>query len=456
MKRIVLGLAAALAVGALPALADQGRSDLVRASLAAGHDLIANELLVQFKPGATEDAKERAYARIGALREEVVASASRRPDAKGDLERTHYPLGLAISQAIREIEIDSAVDFAEPNWVYTHSVVANDPYFANGTLWGMYGDGSSPANQYGSQAAEAWAAGNTCNSTVPVYVGVIDEGIMFNHVDLGANIWTNSYDVVDGGDNDGNGYIDDVHGWDFVRNDNTIFDGTSDDHGTHVSGTIAAAANNGTGVAGMCWHAKLISAKFLGKQGGTTANAVKAVSYITDLKARQGLNIVATNNSWGGGGYSQALKDAIDAAGGQNILFIAAAGNDGANIDATPSYPAGYDSANIISVAAIDKNGALASWSNYGATRVDIGAPGVGIVSTLPLAQKGAIVSGYGSYSGTSMATPHVTGAAALYASRHPGASAAEIKAAIIGSAIATPSLAGKTVTGGRLNVSGF
>jgi subtilisin family serine protease len=206
----------------------------------------------------------------------------------------------------------------------------------------------------------------------------------------------------------------------------------------------------------MCWHAKLISAKFLGKQGGTTANAVKAVSYITDLKARQGLNIVATNNSWGGGGYSQALKDAIDAAGGQNILFIAAAGNDGANIDATPSYPAGYDSANIISVAAIDKNGALASWSNYGATRVDIGAPGVGIVSTLPLAQKGAIVSGYGSYSGTSMATPHVTGAAALYASRHPGASAAEIKAAIIGSAIATPSLAGKTVTGGRLNVSGF
>jgi hypothetical protein len=135
MKRIVLGLAAALAVGALPALA-QGRSDLVRASLAAGHDLIANELLVQFKPGATEDAKERAYARIGALREEVVAPASRRPDAKGDLERTHYPLGLAISQAIREIEIDSAVDFAEPNWVYTHSVVANDPYFANGTLWG--------------------------------------------------------------------------------------------------------------------------------------------------------------------------------------------------------------------------------------------------------------------------------------------------------------------------------
>jgi subtilisin family serine protease len=456
MKHIVRGFAAALVIAASPALADQGRSDLVRASLGAGRDFIANELLVQFKPGVSEDAKDRAYDRIGALREEVVAAASRRPDAKGDLERVHYPLGLAISQAIRQIEVDSAVEFAEPNWVYTHSVIANDPYFTDGSLWGMYGDGSAPVNQYGSQAAEAWARGNACNSSTTVYVGVIDEGIMFNHVDLGANVWTNSDDPVDGGDNDGNGYVDDLHGWDFANKDNTIFDGTSDDHGTHVAGTIAAAGNNDTGVAGMCWNAKLISAKFLGRQGGTTANAVKAVNYITDLKVRDRLNIVATNNSWGGGGFSQSLKDAIDAAGAQNILFVAAAGNSGANIDSTPSYPAAYDSASIISVAAIDKNGALASWSNYGATRVDIGAPGVGIVSTLPVAKKGVVVSGYGSYSGTSMATPHVTGAAALYASAHPGATAAEIKTAILTAAIPTPSLAGKTSTGGRLNASGF
>lgn len=454
MKHAILGLVATLAIAALPAFADQGRSELVRASLAAGREFVPNDLLVQFKPGVSDDVKDRAYGRIGAQREEVVAGGSRRADGKGDLERAHYPLGLAISQAIREIEADPAVEFAEPNWVYTHSVVSNDTYFTNGSLWGMYGDASSPANGYGSQAADAWASGNTCNSNV--YVGVIDEGIMYMHEDLAANIWANGYEPADGVDNDGNGYRDDVRGWDFANNDSTIFDGTSDDHGTHVSGTIAGAGGNGKGVAGMCWSAKLVSAKFLGRQGGTTANAVKAVNYLTDLKTRHGLNIVATNNSWGGGGFSKALKDAIDAAGAQNILFVAAAGNNGANIDATPSYPAAYGSANIISVAAIDKNGNLASWSNYGATTVDIGAPGVAIVSTLPAAKKGAILSGYGSYSGTSMATPHVTGAAALYASSHPGASAAQIKAAILGSAIPTASLNGRTATGGRLNVSGF
>ena len=463
MKRFYLALAASLVVVvmAFSALADQRPSHLVRASIAAHRDFILNDLLVQFRAGVSEADKERAYERIGAIREEVVAAAGRRPDAKGDLERVHYSLGLGISQAIREIEADPAVEFAEPNWVYTHSTIPNDPYFTGGQLWGMYGDETVPTNpvptnQYGSQAAEAWkaGAGNTCSSNV--YVGVIDEGIMFTHEDLAGNVWTNSGDPADGSDNDGNGYADDVHGWDFANNDNTIFDGTTDDHGTHVSGTITAAGNNGIGVAGVCWNAKLISAKFLGRQGGTTANAVKAVNYITDLKANHKVNIVATNNSWGGGGFSQSLKDAIDAAGTWNILFVAAAGNDGANIDSTPSYPAAYASANIISVAAIDSNGNLASWSNYGAIRVDIGAPGVGIVSTLPKAVKGKITSGYGSYSGTSMATPHVTGAAALYASTHPNAGAVEIKAAILGAAVPTDSLAGKTFTGGRLNVSGF
>ncbi len=194
----------------------------------------------------------------------------------------------------------------------------------------------------------------------------------------------------------------------------------------------------------------------MGRNGGTTANAIKAVDYITDLKLRHGLNLPATNNSWGGGGFSQGLKDAITRANNANILFVAAAGNSGNNIDATASYPASYPNANIIAVAAIDSKGNLASWSNYGSTSVDLGAPGVDVNSTLPARSGSSIISSYGSYSGTSMATPHVTGAAALYASTHSGATAAQIKNAILSAAVATTSLAGKTVTGGRLNVSGF
>jgi len=208
----------------------------------------------------------------------------------------------------------------------------------------------------------------------------------------------------------------------------------------------------------------MIPVKFLGRRGGTTANAVKAVDYLTDLKTRHGLNIVATNNSWGGGGFSQALLSAINRGGDAGILFIAAAGNGGNdgvgdNNDATASYPSNYvcQSASgdcVIAVAAITSSGARASFSNYGANTVDLGAPGAAIYSTVP-GKAGA--SAYASYSGTSMATPHVTGAAALYASTHPlASSAAQIKAAILGSAIPTASMAGRSVTGGRLNVGGF
>jgi subtilisin family serine protease len=179
----------------------------------------------------------------------------------------------------------------------------------------------------------------------------------------------------------------------------------------------------------------------------------------SDLQ-RHGLNLVATNNSWGGGGFSQALKDAIDRADAAGILFIAAAGNSGTNNDATASYPSGYASNNVIAVAALTNTGALASYSQYGATTVDIAAPGSGIWSTVPVASgkgKNATVgSGYASYNGTSMATPHVTGAAAMYAARHPGATAAQIKAAILSNAAPTPSVQGKVATNGRLNVETF
>ena len=310
---------------------------------------------------------------------------------------------------------------------------------------------------FGSQAETAWANGNTGSASVAV--GVIDEGIQFTHPDLAGQIWTNPFDPADGIDNDGNGYIDDIHGWDFDGNNNTIYDGgtrgSADDHGTHVSGTIGAKSNT-TGVVGMNWNITIISCKFLGRRGGNTVNSIKAVDYLTDLKQRHGINITASNNSWGGGGFSQALADAISRANTQNILFIAAAGNGGSdgvgdNNDATASYPSNYDSPNVIAVAAITSTGSLSSFSNFGATTVDLGAPGQGIWSTTAF-------NIYESYSGTSMATPHVTGAAALYKAKYPGATAAQIKDAILSAAQSTPtaSLAGKTLTGGRLNVSGF
>jgi len=180
------------------------------------------------------------------------------------------------------------------------------------------------------------------------------------------------------------------------------------------------------------------------------------VDYFTDLKTRHNLNLVATSNSWGGGGFSQALQDAIGRANNAGILFIAAAGNSSLNCETSSCYPAEYPNDNVIAVASITSTGAISSFSNYGATTIDIGAPGSGIWSTLPVSSKGIVVPGYGSYSGTSMATPHVSGAAALYAAYHPGSSAAQIKAAILGSATPTSSLSGKTLTNGRLNVSGF
>lgn len=420
-------------------------------------NFVPNQVLIKFKTGGAESSRISAET-LSAIEGEVVetitteamkATRTLRGINDGSLILVNSKLGTIA--AIEKLKGSAEIEYAEPNWIYNHFATSNDTYYTNGSLWGMYGDGTSPANQFGSQSGEAWAAGNTGSSSV--YIGIIDEGYMNTHEDLAANAGTNPYEIAGNGqDDDKNGYVDDIYGWDFDGNNNTIFDGTQDDHGTHVAGTIGGVGGNGKGVAGVVWNVKLLSAKFLGRRGGTTANAVKAVDYFTNLK-NKGLNIVATNNSWGGGGFSQALKDAIDRANNAGILFIAAAGNSGTNNDATASYPSGYSSANIIAVASITSTGALSSFSQYGATTVDIGAPGSSIYSSLPGKNN---TSSYGSYSGTSMATPHVSGAAALYAASHPGASAATIKSAILSSAVPTASLSGKCVTGGRLNVSGF
>lgn len=440
-------LAFALGVTALPAMAASQSVD----------DYVPGEVLIQFRAGTTEVVKAAVRRGVTSRHKDTVLHERRRNDKHGDLELNSLPRGITVADAVRMLQANPAVELAEPNWIYQHTATSNDTYYNNSALWGMYGANTSPANPNGSRAGEAWARGNTGSNSV--LVGIIDEGIQIDHPELAANIWTNPYDPVDGIDNDGNGYIDDIHGWDFANNDNTVYDGAttigSDSHGTHVAGTIGAVGGNGSGVAGVNWNVGIISAKFLGTSGGTLANAIKAINYITDLKKRHGLNVVATNNSWGGGGYSSTLLNAIVTAGKADIMFIAAAGNSGVNNDKKASYPASYTCATstsfecIISVAAIDASGNKANFSNYGLKTVDLGAPGVSILSTVPN-------NSYANYSGTSMATPHVTGAAALYKASHPAATGLEIRNAILGNALPTPSLNRITVTGGRLNVSNF
>jgi len=422
---------------------------------------VPGEVLIKFKSGgASSRLAADALAAIGAtVVEEIytpsMATQNARSRTKDEGRLVLVSTELETLDAIARVKEMPDVAYAEPNWIYQHFATSNDTYYTNGSLWGMYGDATSPSNQYGSQAGEAWAAGKTGSNNV--WIGIIDEGYMYTHEDLSANAGTNPGEIAGNGvDDDGNGYVDDVYGWDFANGDNSVFDGLSDDHGSHVAGTIGGVGGNSKGVAGVVWTVKMMNAKFLGSNGGTTANAIKSVDYFTDLKQRHGINLVATNNSWGGGGFSQGLYDAIERANQAGILFIAAAGNSTNDNDATASYPASYNNTNIIAVASIDSNGALSSFSNWGATTVDLGAPGRGIYSTVPVRSRGQIRSGYASYSGTSMATPHVCGGAALYAASNPGASASTIKSAIMNSTVATSSLSGKTVTGGRLNVSGF
>jgi thermitase len=427
-------------------------------------DFVPGELLVQFAPGWESSAASLHVSQGNEVVESIRTAAMKRESAPG-LDRVRLSPQKDVFAAAEHYKQQPGVLFAEPNWIVTKAAVSNDTSYNSGQLWGMYSDDSGTpvgpsgtTNAFGSQAEKAWAAGATGSSSV--VVGIVDEGIDINHPDLAGNIWNNPYEIAnDGIDNDGNGYIDDIHGWDFVNRDKTVYDGTSDDHGTHVAGTIGGVGGNGIGVAGVNWDVTMISTKFLGPTGGTTFNAVKALDYLTDLKTRHGINIVASNNSWGGGGYSTALHSAILRGANAGILFVASAGNNGANIESAPYYPASYSTLvgttaqpasnyeSVISVAALTSTGALASYSNFGATRVDIGAPGSAIVSTLP-------GGGYGSYSGTSMAAPHVTGALALYASQYPEAMAHSLRSAILNSAVPTASLTNKTATGDRLNVA--
>ncbi|HEX8834846.1 MAG TPA: S8 family serine peptidase, partial [Abditibacteriaceae bacterium] len=278
-------------------------------------------------------------------------------------------------------------------------------------------------------------------------VAVIDSGINYTHEDLAANMWRNPGEVAGNGvDDDDNGAVDDVFGYDSINGDSDPMEDWH--HGTHCAGTIGAVGNNGTGVVGVSWKVKLMAIKVLNDKGsGTNAAIASGWEYATVMK-RRGVNIRVVNASLGGPSFSQTMKDAIDAAGAAGILNLVAAGNEATNNDATPSYPASYDSPSILAVAASDQNDNVARFSNYGATKVDLAAPGVDIYSTY--------FPGDGSYastSGTSMATPMVAGAAALLYAFSPTQTVASMKTLLMETVDPLPQWEGKTVTGGRLNL---
>jgi subtilisin family serine protease len=338
-----------------------------------GVDYSKNDILVKIKPILTPAENKGIHDNIGTV---VVKSFK-------EIGVDKVVIGSKnVIETINDYLKDGNVEYAEPNYIVYAEAIPNDPYFSQ--LWGLHNTGQTVNGASGTadadiDAPEAWDFITGSNNVV---IAVVDSGIAINsnistgHPDIAANIWTNTGETscTDGIDNDNNSYVDDCYGWDFVNNDNDPMDYNG--HGTHVAGTIAAVGNNGAGIAGVMWNAKIMPLRFLdGAGSGYTDDAVAAILYAN----AKGVHVI--NNSWGGGGYSQTLKDAIDAS---SAVVVCAAGNDGSNNDTTPFYPSSFTSSNIIAVAATDQNDNLASFSNYGVTSVDVGAPGVNIYSAVP------------------------------------------------------------------------
>ncbi len=334
----------------------------------------------------------------------------------------------------------SVADY-ELDVIHQTQATPDDPSYS--ALWGMENNGQTGGTPDADiDVAAAWDISTGSSSIV---VGVIDTGVDYTHVDLAANIWTNPGEIAGNGiDDDGNGFVDDVHGYDFINNDGDPMDDHG--HGTHVAGTIAAAGDNGRGVVGVNWSSSIMALKFLSGSGrGYLSDAVRAINYATMMRTMYDVNVRITSNSWGGGGYSFAMASSIAASNDAGIMFVAAAGNSRSNNDASPHYPSSYNAPNVVAVAATDHNDNLAWFSSYGATTVDLAAPGVSTYSTVP-------GNDYDWFSGTSMATPHVSGVAALAWSVAPDASVAEIKNVLLQGTDPLASLSGKVLTGGRLN----
>ena len=400
------------------------------ANAGAAKKYVEGELLVKYQNGLASADSLFANTLSGA----TVVQAF--PDLGWQLVK--LPAGVTVEQALSQYSNLAGVEEAQPNYIYNLTANPNDAQFSQ---------------LYGMAKINAPAAWERTTGSPNVVVAIIDTGIRYTHEDLAANMWKNAGEIAGNGvDDDANGFVDDVYGWDFFYNDSDPWDENS--HGTHVAGTVGAVGNNAVGVVGVNWNVRLMAIKIYNNTGfgSTSAMLVNAYNYVRMMKTR-GVNIRVTSNSYGGCdeacGYDQATKDAIDRLGESDVLNVFAAGNDGRNVETTPFYPASYTSPQILSVAASDQNDNRGSFSNFGATSVDVAAPGVNILSTV-----NASNSAYATFTGTSMAAPHVSGAAALLAAANPSLSAASLKASLMNSVDVLPQWNGVVKTGGRINAA--
>jgi subtilisin family serine protease len=417
--RIVLSLALALLF--LPAVA-------ITQKKTSAESYVTGELMVKFKGGPFSEAATAGHAEMETVVIETFPSVG--------WQRIALPKGLNVPEAISGYRSMPGVEAVQPNYVYRLHATPNDDRF--GEMWAM--------NKI--KAPDAW---NITTGSSSVVVAVIDTGVDYTHEDLNGNMWRNPGEIPGNlTDDDANGYVDDVHGIDTARNDSAPEDEYN--HGTHVAGTIGAIGNNSTGVTGVNWNVRLMAVKIFDLVGNTTtADVVESFQYVAMMKGR-GVNVRLINGSWGGPpeipAEDQAIKDSIELAGDAGILSIFSAGNNNRNIDTSiPNIPASFNLPSILAVASSDQADNRSSFSNYGPTSVDLAAPGSVILSTVI----GSMAYSYSS--GTSMAAPHVTGAAALLLSVDPTLSLPSLKATLMNSVDLLPQWAGLTVTGGRLNL---
>ncbi len=386
---------------------------------------VAGEFVVKLKPAVGAMSQQS----MGTMMQSLDAEMKRVVSENSRTVVVKKTMLQQVDSVLEELKSHPMVEIAEPNYIYEASRTPDDAFLQD--LWGLV----NANKNNGGVDIDAEAAWDITTGSRDVVVAVIDTGVNYRDPDLRNNMWQNQAELngQPGVDDDGNGYVDDIYGYDFANSDSDPMD--DNDHGSHCAGTIGAQGNNGIGVVGVNWNVRIMALKFLkGQGGGTLEDALKAIDYATD----KGVDIM--NNSWGGGGYSENLKLAIERAEQAGILFVAAAGNNRNNNDSRPSYPASYQVPNVISVAAVDSRGRMASFSNYGRRSVHVAAPGVDILSTG--------VNGLKSLSGTSMASPHVAGVAALLLADAPGMNYQEIKARILGTSIPTNALRNKVSHG--------